>query len=413
LAACALPAANPLRPAAKRPRSEPQASEAAGERSAGRRSRRATGAILAARLSRKARMTRRSLAAPLAAPASLLAVLLSPASRADEALIDGIAAQVGSEIVLVSEVMELVGPAEAEARAQGAPEEEIAKLEAEGLEQLIERRLLAKVVQDADLAASDADVDKAIEAIASDNGLSLDQLRASLASHGVGWEEYRARIRGEMERQKVINAMVGSQVQVEEHEVRSLYAELYGDQPEGGETVHVRQILVLGGEGTPRDLPTACAVAREAAARIAKGEPFEQLAREVSAAAPQHGGDIGWLHVDTMASWMKQEIAALKPGGVSSVIELPFGCTILELVERREFQPVSFEQAKEALHQEVYQRKVMDEYREWMENLRKRTFIERRGYFAQAARFAPPATDGRPLGAPAGSPAAEEPPALP
>jgi hypothetical protein len=36
--------------------------------------------------------------------------LLAPGSRADEMLVDGIAAQVGTQIVLVSEVMELVGP---------------------------------------------------------------------------------------------------------------------------------------------------------------------------------------------------------------------------------------------------------------------------------------------------------------
>jgi hypothetical protein len=33
----------------------------------------------------------------------------------------------------------------------------------------------------------------------------------------------------------------------------------------------------------------------------------------------------------------------------------------------------------------------MEKYREWMEDLRKRTFIARRGYFADAARLATPA----------------------
>jgi len=331
---------------------------------------------------------------------------------ADEVVADGIAAQVGTQVVLVSEVMELVGPIEVEARAQGAPEQEVAKLRAEALEQLIERSLLANVVKDAQLQVSEGDVDQAIQGIAQENGLSLEQLRASLTSHGVGWDEYRARIKTEMERQKVVGTMVGSQVQVEESEVRALYAELYADQPQGGETVHVRQLLVLGGEGTPRDVATACAIARDAAVRIAKGEPFEKLAEEVSAAAPQDGGDIGWLHVDTMAEWMKQAVAPLEPGSVSPVIELPFGCTILRLVERREYQPVSFETARPALEQEVHQRKVMEKYREWMENLRKRTFIERRGYFALTTSPAAPRRAPGMLASDAAEtpPAAEEPP---
>ena len=123
-----------------------------------------------------------------------LLALLGAGAGADEIVVDGIAAQVGTQIVLVSEVMELAGPLEAEARQQGVPEAEIARLRAEALEQLIERRLLAQVVKDAQLQVPEGDVDKAIEGIAKENGLSLDQLRASLASHGVGWDEYRSRI---------------------------------------------------------------------------------------------------------------------------------------------------------------------------------------------------------------------------
>jgi peptidyl-prolyl cis-trans isomerase SurA len=345
----------------------------------------------------------------------LLLALLAPGAGADEAVVDGIAAQVGTQIVLVSEVMELVGPIEAQALEQGVPPGEIAKLRAEALEQLIERRLLAQVVKDAQLQIPEADVDKAIEGIANENGLSLEQLRASLASHGIGWDEYRSRIKAEMERQKVIGTMVSSQIQVEERELHALYDELYTSQPQGGETLHVRQILVLGGEDTPRDVPTACKIARNARARIEKGEPFETLAQEISAAAPQQGGDIGWLHTDSLADWMKTPMAALEPGAVTPVIELPFGCTILQLVERSEYEPISFEQAKSSLQQEVHQRKVMDEYREWMEDLRKRTFIERRGYFAQSANLA---ASPRPQGAlasdaAANSPAAEGPSATP
>jgi peptidyl-prolyl cis-trans isomerase SurA len=344
-----------------------------------------------------------------------LLALLAPGAGADEAVVDGIAAQVGTQIVLVSEVMELVGPLEVEAREQGVPAGEIAQLRAEALEQLIERRLLAQVVKDAQLQIPEADVDKAIEGIANENGLSLDQLRASLASHGVGWDEYRSRIKAEMERQKVIGTMVSSQVQVEERELHALYDQVYTSQPQGGETLHVRQILVLGGEDTPRDVPTACKIARDALARIEKGEAFETVAQQVSAAAPQQGGDIGWLHSDSMAGWMKTPMAALEPGSSTPVIELPFGCTILQLVERKQYEPVSFEQAKSSLQQEVHQRKVMDEYREWMEDLRKRTFIERRGYFAQSASLAaPPRPEGALASdAAADSPAAEEPSATP
>jgi len=223
----------------------------------------------------------------------------------------------------------------------------------------------------------------------------------------VRWDEYRARIQAEIERQKVINAMIGAQITVEESELKTAYREIYSAQPQGGEQVHIKQILVLGGDGAPRDLPSACALARDAHARIAKGEPFEKLAKEISAAAPQQGGDIGWLHADTMAKWMADPVHHLEPGAVSPVLELPFGCTLLQLVERKSYEPVSYEQAKATLHQEVYQHKVMEKYREWMESLRKRTFISRRGYFAETpSAAARPAGLARPAAPAAGAAAA-------
>ena len=74
--------------------------------------------------------------------------LLPAGARAEELLVEGIAAQVGTQIVLISEVMQTVAGDEQRMRAAGAPELEIAKLRAEGLEALIERRLLEKIVEE-------------------------------------------------------------------------------------------------------------------------------------------------------------------------------------------------------------------------------------------------------------------------
>ena len=72
----------------------------------------------------------------------------------------------------------------------------------------------------------------------------------------------------------------------------------------------------------------------------------------------------------------------------SKRLELELEGTALK-VERREFVPVTFEMAKETLWQEVLDRHMAEKYREWMEDLRKQTYIERRGYFAEAVRLEP------------------------
>ncbi len=83
----------------------------------------------------------------LALALSLLALLLRPAPlRADELLIDGISAQVGADIVLVSEVMGLVAPQERAMREKQAPEHHIVHSRADAIENMIDLRLIDQMV---------------------------------------------------------------------------------------------------------------------------------------------------------------------------------------------------------------------------------------------------------------------------
>jgi peptidyl-prolyl cis-trans isomerase SurA len=335
----------------------------------------------------------------------LIPLLLVPsATGAEEVLVDGIAAQVNNEIVLVSEVNRVSQPLVTRMQESGAPEAEIAKVRASALEELIEGHLLAKVVKQAELTASDADIDKAIEGIAKENGLTVEQLKASISSHEISYKEYREQIKREMERRKVIQTMIASKVNLQEGDLKRLYSEQFSKQPEGGETVHLRQILVVAGPETGRSLADACKIAADAEARIRAGASFESVAKEVSAVAPMDGGDIGWVHRDSMAPWMEEALASLQPGGVSKVIELPFGCGIMQLVDRREWVPVSYEAAKPMLEQQAFEEKVAGEYRKWMDQLRQNSYIERRGYFADAAKLSSGMTkDGEEDGAAEGT----------
>jgi peptidyl-prolyl cis-trans isomerase SurA len=324
--------------------------------------------------------------------ALLLSAVQITAQEPDKELVDGIAAQVGKRVVLVSEVMRFIAPQEAKMRAAGAPESEIAKLRAQALEAMIESRLVEEMVEKADLHASDDEVDRTIESIARENGLSLEQLKASVVFHGMSFDEYREQIKRDLERRNVVNAVVGSKVKVEDAEVKRLYHERFANQPQGGEAVHVRQLLVTYGGTSKRTQAQACARVDAAGARVQAGEDFASVSKEITEVAPQDGGDIGWLHLDSVAPWMSEALATLAPGDTSKTLALPFGCTLLNLVERREFAPVSFEQARERLSQEIYEQKLEAAYRKWIDDLREKTYIDRRGYFADAARFGTPSS---------------------
>jgi peptidyl-prolyl cis-trans isomerase SurA len=319
--------------------------------------------------------------------AGALLLLALPSASAPGKLVDGIAAQVGTRIVLISEVMRTVQAQEMMMREAGAPEQEIMKLRAEALESLIEARLIESVVAQLEMYAKDDEIDETIAAIAQENGLTLEQLYASVVFHGMTRSEYRDQIKHDLERRNVVNAFVGQDVKVEKDEVKALYQERYANQPASSDNVRVRQILVSYGRGTKRDADAACALVEQTRQRFLAGEPFEDLAREVSEVAPNQGGDIGWLPTAELASWMSESLDGLEPGDASEPILLPFGCSVLQLVERRQLERLTLEQAEPALHQELWSREMERGYREWMEELRAKTYIDRRGYFAEATRF--------------------------
>jgi peptidyl-prolyl cis-trans isomerase SurA len=330
---------------------------------------------------------RASIERSMRTPLVLLLTLLVAGAAASQEIVDGIAAQVGSEIVLVSDVYQIAEPTEKRIREAGATDEEVAMLRAEILERMIERALIRQVVRRVELDATEAEIDDAIESIAMENGLSVEQLKESVEAQGLPFEAYRERIRGEIEQSKVINGLIGGRVRVEEKDVRALYDEEYRDQPAGGMEVHLRHILVPFESEDPAAHRRACDKTEKALLRIRGGERFQDVAAEVSAVNPGKGGDVGWFHSSSLGPWMTKAIDPLPAGGTSEVIEMPFGCNLLHVVEKRLYEQITYESARARLAEYLYQKRLAEEYSSFIEELRGKTYIERKGIFAEAARL--------------------------
>jgi peptidyl-prolyl cis-trans isomerase SurA len=315
-------------------------------------------------------------------------------------LVDGIAAQVGSDIVLVSDVRNLVGPMEARFKGAGASGAELAAVRADGLERLIERALIRQVVRQSELEATEIEVDAAIAAIAEENDLSMEQLIATVEAEGLPYEVYRERIRGEIEQSKVLQGMVASRVRLEETDVQAAYDERFENQPAGGIEVHLRHVVVPYESDDLTERSGVCLIAEKARARLARGDAFGEVLLDLPPLSAQGSRDLGWIHQALLASWMAPPVVRLEPGGVTEVISTDFGCNVIELVDRREFEPKTYDEVRNQLYDLLFAQKMQEEYLEFMEKLRKRTYIERKGIFADAARLgeSQPAQGKRPTG---------------
>jgi peptidyl-prolyl cis-trans isomerase SurA len=236
-----------------------------------------------------------------------------------------------------------------------------------------------------EIDASDGEIDAAISSIADEYGLTLDQLRQTVEAKGMTYDAYREQIRGEIQRQKLVSGAVQAQVRVEDEEIREVFNKRFADQPKGGEEVRLRHILVPFDSDTGVGEDEACGKARRARARTLAGEDFAEVASEVSAVNAKFGGDVGWVHLSNLAAWMAVPVSGMEPGEMSDVIRMPFGCNVLYLVQRRAFQPVTYELARKSLHDELFEQKMAEQYQLFVDTLRERTYIERKGMFAGAA----------------------------
>ena len=120
--------------------------------------------------------------------------------------------------------------------------------------------------------STDAEVDSTIESIATENGLTVDQLRKSVTGQDMDYDTYRSEIKRELERRKVVNGMVASRVNVEEKEVQELYQDRFEDQPESGTTVHLAQIMVPADPERGATTADACKFVRQLRKRIVGGK---------------------------------------------------------------------------------------------------------------------------------------------
>jgi len=310
-----------------------------------------------------------------------------PAWAETEVLLDGVAAQVGNEIVLMSEVDELARPMEERLRNAGAVQSQIASMRRDALERLIDGKLISNMVSRYEMGASAEEIDNAVAGIAGSNGLTVKQLEASVENHGLTIAEYRAKLKEEIERSKLINAMVSNRVRVEPEEIEQLFLQRYGDQLQGGDEVHLRHILVAIGTQSMRDQKTACSIASEAVAKIRAGElDFTEAARQITDMNPEQQGELGWLHTGEIAPWMANALSGLKPGETTDPIVMPFGCNVLQLVEARSFTPITLDQAESSLRAELIDQKTNREIIAWLESIREQTFISRKGDYAEGPK---------------------------
>jgi len=185
------------------------------------------------------------------------------------------------------------------------------------------------------IEADEETMNRAIEAIAANNQLSVPDLRAALEAEGMNFDTFRETMREEILVRRLRNREVTNRIQVTKSEVDS-YLERSGGV-EGREAVQLRYILITAPDGaTPEQREAARLRALDIVERVNKGEDFRSLAQQYSEdQSALQGGELGWLDVNSVPPLLQPYVAKMQKGEVQGPVSTGRGFHIIQLVDVR------------------------------------------------------------------------------
>jgi len=309
------------------------------------------------------------------------AALLLSAGTAFPRVIDGVVALVNEEPVTFSEVREsmaegmgiTVGDADALLREERDPRAVL-----RWIETLVESVLVRKELEKLGQPVAEAEIDKAVESVRKANGLTEAQFIELLGKDGISLPAYRRRIRWQMERGAIVRARKFKEVTVTESEVRDYFRESR-ERFLVGAKVRLETLFFPIASGPSAGLETAQAriAVQQAAEAIREGHTFaeaEALVREAFPMVQLHAA--GFVTTEDLLPELQREIRRLRAGEVSSPFSTETGVYLLRVVERRGGAPGDFSAVKDALTEELTDRRSEKAFSDILSELKRSASID-------------------------------------
>ncbi len=258
--------------------------------------------------------------------------------------IDGVAAIVGEQVVLVSDVISRVNFARGAGR-EPRNAEEFVLMQREAIDSLIEEELLVQKAQTESIFVNEADLLRQMDEFEQrtrERFRSDAEFRSALREAGFqSLEEWRRMQleqmrRGQLQRDlfmKLRREGKIATVNATEKEISEIF-EKYKDQlPPKPAMIGLRQIVVPTSGSEAAKLRARAKIDSLRRVLIANPEKFEEVAKQESMdpANRDEGGDLGWNRRGRMVPEFDRVMFALNPGVISPVVETSFGYHLIRV----------------------------------------------------------------------------------
>lgn len=247
----------------------------------------------------------------------------------------------------------------------------------QALNVLIDERLIDQEVNRKKITVKHKELKETLESLRQEKGWSQSQLEMALKAQGLTHEAYTTEVEKGLKRTKLINRVVKSKIEIKEEDLRTYY-ETHSKDYIADESIRITHVLLpLPSNPTKDQEEAALSRAKDILERVEQGEDFATLAHQYSRNTPGvQGGDIGYFKKGEMIPAIEKKAFSLEVGEVGGPIRTPGGVVLVTVTDKKGGGPIPLAKIKKRVEKDYYTSELKRRYREWVNKLKEKSFIE-------------------------------------
>jgi parvulin-like peptidyl-prolyl isomerase len=302
--------------------------------------------------------------------------LISPSG----AVVDRIVAVVNQEIITFSEIEKWSRPFQVEIQTEDRLERRgrIQEVFRKVLDRVIEERLIEQEARKSGVKVTSKEIEAAVEEVKLKIKINQEEFEKALAEEGLTLDAYKKDLERKILRTKFVNSAVKVEQKAGEKELIEFFQNNINRYRvnESYRPAHI--LFLIPEEATPEQIRGIRKKSQKVLERIKEGADFAKMAMEYSedTSSRKEGGDLGDFKKGELLPALEKEAMKLQVGDVSGLIRTELGFHILRLLDRKGGEPPPFEQIREKVQADYYEKELEKAFEQFLGKLKEKSVIE-------------------------------------